>query len=56
MQLITEPNVEPAINMVDPIRFERIGHDEVVTKWGVSSKHLGESTKLATSIPSNQSS
>lgn len=48
MQLITEPNVEPAINMVDPIRFERVGHDEVVTKWGVGSKRLGESYKTCT--------
>jgi len=47
MQLITPPGIEPSIHMVDPMHFERVDHDDVVEKWGVSSEKLGDLLALA---------
>jgi len=47
MQLITPPSIEPSIHMVDPMHFERVDHDDVVEKWGVSSEKLGDLLALA---------
>ena len=47
MQLITPPGIEPSIHMVDPMHFERVDHDDVVKKWGVSSEKLGDLLALA---------
>jgi DNA polymerase-1 len=33
--------------MIDPMHFDRVSHDDVVNKWGVSSEKLGDVLALA---------
>ena len=33
--------------MIDPTHFDRVNHDDVVKKWGVSSDKLGDVLALA---------
>ena len=47
MQLITPPGIEPSVHMIDPMHFDRVDHDDVVKKWGVSSDKLGDVLALA---------
>jgi DNA polymerase-1 len=37
----------PSVNMIDPMHFDRVSHDDVVNKWGVSSEKLGDVLALA---------
>lgn len=46
-QLVTAPNVEPRLHMVDPGNFDTISHEDVVKKWGVSADKLGDLLALA---------
>lgn len=46
-QLVTPPNVEPRLHMVDPLNFSAISHDDVVQKWGVSADKLADLLALA---------
>ena len=47
MQLITPHGIEPSVHMIDPLHFDRLDHDDVVNKWGVSSDKLGDVLALA---------
>jgi len=47
MQLITPQGHEPCVHMVDPMHFDRVSHDDVISKWGVSSDKLGDLLALA---------
>jgi len=47
MQLITPPGIEPSVHMIDPMHFDRVDHDDVIKKWGVSSEKLGDVLALA---------
>mmetsp|Transcript_6493 Transcript_6493/g.14691 ORF Transcript_6493/g.14691 Transcript_6493/m.14691 type:complete len:782 (-) Transcript_6493:2150-4495(-) len=47
MQLITPIGIEPKVHMIDPLHFDRVDHDDVVKKWGVSSEKLGDVLALA---------
>ncbi|KAL7464421.1 LOW QUALITY PROTEIN: hypothetical protein ACHAXS_004760 [Conticribra weissflogii] len=38
---------EPCLHMVDPVHFDRVSHDDVIQKWGVSSDKLGDLLALA---------
>jgi DNA polymerase-1 len=33
--------------MIDPMHFDRVSHDDVMKKWGVSSEKLGDVLALA---------
>ena len=46
-QLVTPPNAEPRLYMVDPLNFSAISHDDVVQKWGVSADKLADLLALA---------
>ncbi len=46
-QLVTPPNVEPRLYMVDPLNSSAISHDDVVKKWGVSADKLADLLALA---------
>lgn len=35
------------MHMVDPMHFDRVSHDDVISKWGVSSDKLGDLLALA---------
>jgi DNA polymerase-1 len=37
----------PSVHMIDPMHFDRVSHDDVVNKWGVSSEKLGDVLALA---------
>ena len=39
--------VKPSVHMIDPTHFDRVNHDDVVKKWGVSSDKLGDVLALA---------
>eukprot|EP00804_Cyclotella_cryptica_P023373 CCRYP_000505-RB/>CCRYP_000505-RB protein AED:0.24 eAED:0.24 QI:164/1/1/1/1/1/3/445/821 len=47
MQLITPPNKQPSVHMIDPMHFDRVSHDDVIKKWGVPSEKLGDILALA---------
>jgi len=47
MQLITPLGNKPSVHMIDPMHFDRVDHDDVVKKWGVSSEKLGDVLALA---------
>ena len=47
MQLITPHGIKPSVHMIDPLHFDRLDHDDVVNKWGVSSDKLGDVLALA---------
>lgn len=47
MQLITPFGTGPIAQMVDPVHFDRVDHNDVVKKWGVSSEQLGDVLALA---------
>mmetsp|Transcript_1027 Transcript_1027/g.2208 ORF Transcript_1027/g.2208 Transcript_1027/m.2208 type:complete len:723 (-) Transcript_1027:172-2340(-) len=47
MQLITPLGVEPSVHMIDPMHYDRVDHDDVIKKWGVSSDMLGDVLALA---------
>ncbi|KAL7527567.1 hypothetical protein ACHAXR_005891 [Thalassiosira sp. AJA248-18] len=47
MQLITPPGIEPSVHMIDSMHFDRVNHDDVVKKWGVSADKLGDVLALA---------
>ena len=47
MQLITPPGIVPSVHMIDPMHFDRVNHDDVIKKWGVSSDKLGDVLALA---------
>ncbi|KAL7457419.1 hypothetical protein ACHAWC_008972, partial [Mediolabrus comicus] len=46
-QLVTPPNADPRLYMVDPLNFSAISHDDVVQKWGVSADKLADLLALA---------
>lgn len=37
----------PSVHMIDPMHFDRVSHDDVIKKWGVSSDKLGDVLALA---------
>ncbi|KAL3802920.1 hypothetical protein ACHAWO_003552 [Cyclotella atomus] len=47
MQLITPSEQIPSVHMIDPMHFDRVSHDDVMKKWGVSSEKLGDVLALA---------
>jgi DNA polymerase-1 len=47
MQLITPGGVSPSVNIIDPMHFDRVDHDDVVKKWGVGAEQLGDVLALA---------
>jgi 5'-3' exonuclease len=47
MQLVTDKDVVPSINMIDPMTMARVTYDDVVEKWGVPPQRLGDLLALA---------
>ncbi len=42
-----DSGIEPSVHMIDSMHFDRVDHDDVVKKWGVSSDKLGDVLALA---------
>jgi 5'-3' exonuclease len=47
MQLVTAPDAQPFIHMVDPVTMVQIDHDVVLEKWGVPPEQIGDILALA---------
>jgi DNA polymerase I len=47
MQLVTDFGVSPSIQMIDPMKKDRTTHAEVVEKWEVGPRQLGDVLALA---------
>jgi 5'-3' exonuclease len=47
MQLVTELNVSPSIQIIDPMKKERTTYQQVIEKWQVPPKKLGDLLALA---------
>jgi 5'-3' exonuclease len=47
MQLVTDLNVSPSIQIIDPMKKERTTYQEVIEKWQVPPNRLGDLLALA---------
>ena len=47
MQLVSDKGEVPSVHMIDPVSMSRVTYDEVVEKWGVPPKLLGDVLALA---------